>query len=254
MWRMLASLRRTLHDDSVPHHQAAPSKRFSERLARAMSQLRDQDLEIRLGRIYVLERMARMSDDSYWPVIEALTAYVRENAPWRDGARAGETLRPRPDIQAVLTVLARRPHYYGNGEDRLLDLAGADLRGMHLVGAHLERAFLVATHLEGAELTRAVMERVEAVDAHLEGACLIGARLQKATLARAHLQRADLSWAYLEEAELQGAHLEGADLRGAIGLRPEQLGEAFLDERTRVPDQLRGPALAAARLQSGRRD
>ena len=32
--------------------------------------------------IYALERIAKESREDYWPVMEILTAYVREHAPW----------------------------------------------------------------------------------------------------------------------------------------------------------------------------
>lgn len=64
-------------------------------------------LEVRLGAVYALERIARDSEEDYWPVIEILTAYVRENAP-RQQNDEGAKPHPRADIQAILTVIGRR--------------------------------------------------------------------------------------------------------------------------------------------------
>jgi hypothetical protein len=76
---------------------------------------------VRLGGIYALERIARDSPKDHWTIMEVLTAYVRQHAPSPPPAKASsglddgksetsETspLKPRTDIQAILTVLGRR--------------------------------------------------------------------------------------------------------------------------------------------------
>ena len=62
---------------------------ITERFTRAIDQLGaatdngEPKLEIRLGGIYALERIARDSPErDYSTVMEVLTAYVRENAKW----------------------------------------------------------------------------------------------------------------------------------------------------------------------------
>jgi hypothetical protein len=98
-----------------------------------------------LGGIYALERIARDSKDNYGPIVEVLTAYVREHAPWPpkrpekrgeenafisppasqasrtvsnepQQANADEDPRPDPDVQVVLTVLGQLPRYHENGQ------------------------------------------------------------------------------------------------------------------------------------------
>src|SRR5215208_7788629 len=58
---------------------------ITERFTRAIDQLGKVEdgkklFEIRIGGIYALERIARESDEDYWPIMEILTAYVRQNA------------------------------------------------------------------------------------------------------------------------------------------------------------------------------
>jgi hypothetical protein len=55
---------------------------ITERFTRAIDQLGSSELDIRLGGIYALERIARDSPDDHPQVMEVLTAYVREHAPW----------------------------------------------------------------------------------------------------------------------------------------------------------------------------
>ena len=111
---------------------------ITERFTRAIDQLGSDKLWIRLGGIYALERIARDSDDEkdHRTVMEVLTAYVRDYK--RDQASQSFPL----DVQAILTVLGRRTRTYGAGEDKRLDLHGADIRKADLQGAHLEGADL----------------------------------------------------------------------------------------------------------------
>src|SRR5918994_5532670 len=62
---------------------------ITERFTRAIEQLgathddKSKNLELRLGGIYALERIARESKEDHWSIMEVLTAYVRQHAPWR---------------------------------------------------------------------------------------------------------------------------------------------------------------------------
>ena len=102
------------------------------------------NLEVRLGGIYALERIAKDSPKDEWTIMEVLTAYVRQNAPMREpfklpGGELQHTgtrqlhivsehkeLNVRADIQAVLTIIGRRDtNYYAHG--MRLDLQEAGL-------------------------------------------------------------------------------------------------------------------------------
>ena len=246
---------------------------ITERFTRAVEQLGKTrteggqeipTLEIRLGGIYALERIAKDSPRDHWTVMEVLTAYVRENAKWNGaqalgtaGAESGEEdqiaqhdanlrsvarlipgeapwrraeeRKPRADVQAVLTVIGRRNT--GGDDWGPLDLRDTDLRGAELQGADLEGANLIGAHLEGADLFEARLEGANLKRAHLERALLIGAHLEGAWLMEAYLEGAALQGAHLEGALLIGVHLEGADLhdtdlRSALYVTCEQLVRA----------------------------
>ncbi len=232
---------------------------ITERFARAIELLGSEKFEVRLGGIYALERIARDSERDHWPVMEVLTAYVRENSPWSDARDVPSQSVPlATDIQAVLTVLNRRTREWDKG--RTLDLQRTDLRRAHLVGAHLEEANLFAAHLEGAMLKGAHLEKADLSAARLQGARLSQAHLEGAILMSANLDSTNLVDAHLEGASLQGASLKGADLRGADlrgvylrltrGLTRAQIESAQIDEHTIWPDYLKeggeGPPQEAA--------
>ena len=66
------------------------------------------NIEVRLGAICALERIAQDSARDHIPVMETLCAYVRENATAHEPTDDKPTDRPRADIRAVLDVLSRR--------------------------------------------------------------------------------------------------------------------------------------------------
>jgi hypothetical protein len=78
----------------------------TERFTRAIAQLGDDNLDIRLGGIYALERIARGSRTDHWPVVEVLTAFVRKGS-CRNPARS-RGLGPRGWVGSVVAA-SRRP-------------------------------------------------------------------------------------------------------------------------------------------------
>jgi hypothetical protein len=202
---------------------------ITDRYTKAIEQLGAVDkLEVRLGGIYALERIAHDSERDHWPIIEVLTAYVRENSPTKGisaqtigkqasfGNRTPLPENPtnaphlRADIQAILTVIGRRVVDYDRFQ---LDLGGADLSGANLFRADLSR-----TDLSGANLSGAML-----LFANLRGAHLGHARFRGADLREADLSRADLSGADLRGADLFEAKLSGVYLRGVANLTQLQL-------------------------------
>lgn len=209
------------------------------------------NIEVRLGAIYALERIAQDSLRDHIPIMETLCAYVRQNAnpdPPRDlpdEAKDRETIRaffgePRPlraDVQAVFEVIKRRSPAQTEWEDRQdpafrLNLRRANLQGLHLSDVDLTKASLRSARLEGADLGSARLEGADLSLARLEGAKLINARLERAYLSGARLEGADLNFAWLKRADLSFAWLEGADLSFArlegVDLSPARLEGAEL--------------------------
>lgn len=220
------------------------SGQITERFSRAIEQLGKDELELRLGAIYSLERIARDSATDHGPVMEVLTAYVRMHARWTAGALEHATPGTDPqnwrkvgfpsyvpprlpaDIEAVMAVLVRRnTQHEGPGNSLELDLSGTDLRGAKLQGADLRRiklresnlqeSQLVGARLTGADLSFVRLEEACLDDVDLEGATLLRASLVHASLKRANLRGAEARWARFSAAQFGGAHLDYANFRGA---------------------------------------
>ena len=82
---------------------------LTDRFSKAVEQLGTKDsLEVRLGGIYALERIARDSARDQPTIMEVLSAYIREHAPRQMCTSTASSTPPTTDVQAILTVIARR--------------------------------------------------------------------------------------------------------------------------------------------------
>ena len=200
------------------------TERFNKAIDKAIDHLGSDKLDLRLGGIYALQRIAKNSSADRDTIAEILTAFVRQRSPWppsqpgqyRDDFPVNRQpqLRTRAaDIQAVLTVLGQGG--FTREGAMALDLAAVDLRRALLPRARLDGANLIDARLQGAILIDAQLQGTYLVDARLQGASLNNAQLDDASLIGAWLQGAILEEAHLDDADLRNAHLEGAYLRRA---------------------------------------
>jgi uncharacterized protein YjbI with pentapeptide repeats len=199
--------------------------RDAERLNKAMEWLASDKMDVRLGGILSLERIAQKSDTEYWTIMVLLTSYVRLNSPWPPRPQDTADEKPKEpicggvdlekpicrDIQAILNVLANRRTKLVNGgpiegEDIPLDLHSTDLRGARLENANLEKAILDGAYLKEAKL----------MGAKLKGASMSKAILDNAILQEAVLELADCNEAHFTYADLSGSNLKNAILTGAV--------------------------------------
>lgn len=198
---------------------------LTDRFTKAVAQLGDDKLEIRLGGMYALERIARDSPKDHWTVMEILSAYIRENAKKKQeiaennsnktaNDKAGEAKRNKEittDIQAALTIIGRRKIEQDSKKEKI-----------NLSRANLSEANLSEANLSGADLS---------------GADLSGAFLSRTNLSEAFLVGTNLSGAFLSETNLSGTFLLNADLREARIISPqnikfEELKLAIINENT----------------------
>jgi uncharacterized protein YjbI with pentapeptide repeats len=243
------SLNATRHQVAV-----AEQSQFTDRYTKAVEQLDkggDDHLQVRLGAIYGLERLAHDSPRDQPAIIEVLSAFIRTNSPVpiipTPQACAREPLDstnqplsdcrelhlcpekpPSPDINIALTVLGRRNAAHDNHTP--VDLRGTCLRRAQLHGANLSGARLDWTNLLFANLS----------NTNLRGATLSNAYLGDSNLTHADLSQADLSRAFLFAASFRDATLIGANLTQA------KLGLAKLDRANLSRADLRWADLTSA--------
>jgi len=211
----------------------------TDRYTKAIEQLGSKEMDVRMGGIYALERIARDSARDYSTVMEVLAAFVREHsleqwplpAIYEPAAELPER-RTRPDVQAALTVIGRQ----GIRIDPLTDLPQEiNLNHANLARAELSGADLTYADLRDANLASAALRSADLTGARLARADLTGADLADANLTAASLASADLTGADLREAALRRANLRGANLAGA-DLRDVDLTGAFRASDDAVPE------------------
>ncbi len=189
---------------------------ITDRFGTAINQLGSDNLDVRLGGVYALERLMHDASADEANIVEVLSAYVRDHTGI-SAVVSPPTTSPAPphpttDVQAALTVLGRRPApaRHVNIDLTWADIRGADLTGANLTHADLRDADLNGAYLRSANLTGAALRNADLTHAYLRSADLAGAYLRYDNLTHANLRSAVLTGA-----NLTGANLSGADLTGA---------------------------------------
>ncbi len=207
---------------------------ITDRYTRAIEQLgaTDKDgnpsVEVRLGAIYALERVAQDSARDHWTIMEVLTAYVRKNAPAPTDTNRREEYanRPATEIQAILTVLGRRKRGHLREGERQLDLSRTDLR--HAKLSHL--------HLDRVRFDYACLKRADLSMSHVMGASFVGCDLSEAWFTGTYAEKADFQdsilfstifrSAWLTDCSFYRANAFFAQFSENLGLTEKQLKEA----------------------------
>ena len=228
--------------------QVARDGQNTDRFNRAIEQLGSDSLDVRIGGIYALERLAMNSEEDRRLVQMVLGGFIRRRSPWLVGSPDGPAhptqavedrriwLRMNAgDVQAALGALARRS---ASKDAPRLFLSRVDLRSIRLENAQLARASLRHSNLARAVLRGSTLEGSDLTDADLRQADLDHVALNGASLRGAHLVDANLSGA-----DLRGADLCEADLR-ARGLSAADLTGARADEATLWPEGFKPKAVS----------
>ncbi len=106
-----------------------------------MEQMGNKNMESSLD-AYDLEQIAKDYPQDHWQIIETLKIFVRNNAAYmpEEERKSNLSSKIRADIQAALTVIARRD-VKKEPENQLLNLSKTDMSGANVNGANLEQAF-----------------------------------------------------------------------------------------------------------------
>jgi hypothetical protein len=226
----------------------------TDRYTKAIGQLGDEKLDVRIGGIYALERVARDSAIDHPTVMEVLTAFIREHSheQWplpkheTDPAPQRET---RPDVQAALTAVGRLTII--EPEDKIRHPRPIDLTGAKLVGAKLPHdAYLAEAKLSGVDLAGVDLSYVDLTGADFTATdlhrILADTGLPLAVLAT-DPSAPDYTAAYFEREDLNGANLTGTFLIGTY-LTGAHLMFTALDRANLTDADLIGANLVGAHL------
>lgn len=215
----------------------AQEGQITGRFISAVEKLGAEKLEIRLGGIYALERIARDSERDHWPIMEILTAFVRENGRWvspnenDNKSFVSEAPKARQDIHAVMTVLGRR-NWQCERTEQKLDLRETNLSGVDLTDAHLARARFTGsrfdrTIMNGADFEHADLEKCEITDCEMHHAFLQNANLEKTTICGTDLGESVLSDARFMMSSIDTVHAVGSEAEAVCFLKATIVNSDF---------------------------
>jgi len=240
------------------------SKKIDEE-TREVREFTEPNLEVRIGAILALERISQDSQRDHWPVMEILTAYLKNNTSLeknplpdevRNKIKSGEEIdldkipAPRSDIQLIMTVLGRRSwgarvisyHKKQRLDLTELNLCRVDLKSCNLQYANFsesyaihadfkygnfQHAILMGISLQHSYLLEASFQYANLIEANLQYASPVCINFQNADLSTTGLQNANLNWANLRHCILYDADLQNANLSV---LNLEDFNEESLEE------------------------
>ncbi|WP_181923992.1 pentapeptide repeat-containing protein [Streptomyces inhibens] len=212
---------------------------ITERFTSAVGQLGDDQLAVRLGGIYALERIAHESPKDQGIIMNVLAGFLRENSkapkmPSKESSAPktpeARTAMPQPlhtvptDIEAAALVLGRRD-VANDPPGFELNLTSVDLRGAQLEGVNFSKAWIMGADFSGARLTGANFsyaklkpgEVDELTDWASRGSVNFkGAVLDKVNFSDSLLRGAIFAGTWFPQAELNKADFGLSDFRGSV--------------------------------------
>jgi Uncharacterized low-complexity proteins len=215
---------------------------ITERFTRAIDQLGNKKMEIRIGGMYALERIANESKKDYWSVMEILTAYIEENARFKyETMEMVEKEEERNnffnysidwdfdktqkavnnflsldnfrDHETACNIIARRKFQYVGSKKSwsfLHNQRCIEPSHICLGRVNLPYRFFKKSHLENANFFGSFFNSV-----HFEGAYLQNTFFSLAIIINTKFNDAILENAFFEAAYISKSNFEGANLRNA---------------------------------------
>ena len=243
--------------------KAAEQTLLNERYQRGAEMLGNENLPVRMGGIYALQKLATDHPKEYHiTIMDLFCAFVR--FPTKDsdivseidsyGEPGQQRSLLRADVQDVMRALGGRSEsgvyleasveyhlYLRDANLSSLQIADAVLSGAWLSNANLSNASLPRANLSGArihsaDLSGIILREADLSEANLAGALLIRANLRASDLSGTRLTNADLTDASLVDAVLTGARLRNTDLTGAILRRANLTGANLLGANLTAAD------------------
>ncbi|WP_272005125.1 pentapeptide repeat-containing protein [Roseovarius sp. ZX-A-9] len=249
------------------------------------------NLEVRIGAIYALERIAQDSDRDHVQIMEILCAYIRQNAPasdavewpeiemhederdgplhddWKERVKAFEAkqralkadLTCRDDIQTALTVIGRRSEH----QRALEALAGHEDRNAKFVfdtpcpelpePDEDGRYDPAAMKSFQAEMKtwNAALRDYPGDRLDLRRCNLQGSDMSKADFGGARMDDSQMQGAFLKKSKMQGADLSYAQMQGADLKGAKMQGAGLWGAKMQGAD-LWGAKMQGAKLSSAR--
>lgn len=207
------------------------------------------NLEVRIGAIYALERIAQDSARDHIQIMEILCAYIRENAPV-DSLEPTEppfkNPMPKTDVQIAISVIGRR----SSGQVELewqrrfrMDFRGCDLSGVDFQHGDFSAAMFHNSRLEAARFRSSKLIGTQFHGALLNFADFFNAELRGTVFNHVIINRPFVTAGGMTESinmgNIYGVSVAAADITAIDYLgESDQMNFVFGSSDTKLCDQL----------------
>ncbi len=239
---------------SIIRTETAEQGQITDRINKAVeglgrSNLKDEPVvEVRLGALYALERIAQDSIRDHVQIMEILCSYIRHNSPWSNRPSEVERLQDmeqekkkekkvnkkfepdglREDIQAALTIIGRRKSWpeitqrmkIEKAQKYIIDLTNCDLHR-----ARIENADLCDAKIIDSNLTRAIIKNTDFTGARI---CVVD--ITSAILTNITMQDTDMTTSFAYEGDFV-----------KCSFTPKQINSMFLGKKVKLHKDLKHP-------------
>ncbi len=156
-------------------------------------------LEVRIGALYALERIAQDSIEDHIRIMKIICAYIYVREPLTDSK--DKVTAVGEDVRAALIVIGQRGKWTEDQEHLKeednqkykLDLRHCNLRNAGLVNANLSKADLINATLETTHLNGAILRDADLLRTNLTNASLTGTDFENAYMGAAFAYEGDFS-------------------------------------------------------------
>ncbi len=238
--------------------ETAEQGQITDRINKAVeglgrSNLKDEPVvEVRLGALYALERIAQDSIRDHVQIMEILCAYIRHNSPWsnrpselkrredkekeekeekkkKKTTEKFETDALREDIQAALTIIGRRNSWpeiaqrikIENAQKYKINLKNCDLHH-----ARIENASLCDATIIDSNLTDAIIKNTDFTRAQI---CVVD--MTSAILIDINMKNTDITTSFAYD----------GDFVRCDNFTPKQIKTMFLGKKVKLHTDLKHP-------------
>lgn len=228
----------------------------------AIEETTEANIEVRMGAIFALERIARESQKDYGPIVETLSAYIVHNTQTAHAAGV-EKPADRPDIMAALRVLCRRKHEWDTDKIRpVLDhgcfqgatllglkfinfsMCDVDFQGANFTGHDCENETLIyKSEISRSNFYKAILSYLKVIESKVYFIKLYDGEDHKINFFRSNVFMSG-------KINGDGLFFRRANVCGSIAYNVnyllesdnEYLNDAFGDAATQIPEELERPA------------
>lgn len=211
---------------------------ITDRFARAIEQLNNEHIYMRIGAVHALERIGHDSEDDVLAVLRLLASFVRGQSPAKNKSVHFEL---PPDAKEGLDVIVRLTSHYKEflkDDSFRLDLSASNLASFPVAN----QGYFCGFDFRGSTIMYQVFPQANFGKASFSDANLTNTRFWKCNFVRAWFGGAilDSAWFYdadMSKATLLGATCNNTDFSTAKNLTTEMLKDIVYDAETppRVP-------------------